>query len=87
VAALVKNVDVLIYDTSFTDQEMLIRRGWGHSTWQEGIRIADAAGVGRLVLFHHDSTRIDKDLDAIAAAAVVARPGTVAAFEGLLLTL
>lgn len=87
VAALAKDADLLIYDTSFTDQELKTRRGWGHSTWQEGVRIANAAGAGRLVLFHHDSDRLDGDLDVIAADAAAARPGTVAASEGLDLTL
>lgn len=87
VALLAKGADLLIYDASFTDAELPSRQGWGHSTWQEGVRVADAAGVGRLVLFHHSSGRRDSDLDIIAAAADHARPGTIAASEGLVLTL
>ena len=86
VASLAQGADLLIYDTSFTDEELPSRKGWGHSTWQEGVRIADAAGVGRLLLFHHHSGRRDSDLDIIAAAADRARPGTIAASEGLVLT-
>ena len=44
----------MIYDSSYTDAEYPRYRGWGHSTWQEGVRIADAAGVGTLAIFHHD---------------------------------
>ena len=86
VALLAKGADVLIYDASFTDAELPSRTGFGHSTWQEGVRIADVAEVGRLVLFHHDSARRDCDLDVIALAAEHARPGTIAASEGLTLT-
>jgi phosphoribosyl 1,2-cyclic phosphodiesterase len=86
VALLAKGADLLIYDASFTDAELPSRPGFGHSTWQEGIRVADTAGVGRLVLFHHGSGRRDSDLDIIAAAADLARPGTLAACEGLTLT-
>jgi phosphoribosyl 1,2-cyclic phosphodiesterase len=86
VARLAQGTDLLIYDSSFTDEELPSHQGWGHSTWQEGVRIADAAGVGRLVLFHHDSGRRDNDLDTIVAAAGAARSGTIAAAEGHELT-
>jgi phosphoribosyl 1,2-cyclic phosphodiesterase len=86
VARLARGVDVLIYDSSYTDAELPGRAGWGHSTWQQAVRVADAAGAGRLVLFHHDPDRTDSDLDAIAAAAAARRPGTIAAAEGMELT-
>jgi phosphoribosyl 1,2-cyclic phosphodiesterase len=86
--ALARGADVLIYDAMYTDDEYAGRRGpsragWGHSTWQEGCRIADRAGVGRLVLFHHDPARTDAEVEAIEAQAAAVRPGTVAAREGL----
>lgn len=87
VAALVNGADLLIYDSTYTDAELPKHTGWGHSTWQEALRIADAAGVGRVVLFHHDPKRTDADLDAIAAAAASMRPGTFVAAEGLALTI
>ncbi|MEO1225243.1 MAG: MBL fold metallo-hydrolase, partial [Pseudomonadota bacterium] len=57
--------------------------GWGHSTWQEAIRVADAAGVEKVVLFHHNPMNSDERMFAIEAAAAEARPGTVAAREGM----
>ena len=87
VLRLAEGADLLIYDANFTEAEFPAHVGWGHSTWQEGVRIADAAGVGRLVLFHHDAGRTDAEMDAIAAAAAAARPGTIAASEGLVLTI
>ena len=86
VAGLVKGADVLIYDASYSDDELPARTGWGHSTWQEALRVADAGGIGRLVLFHHDASRHDNDVDAIAASAAAARPGTIAATDYLALT-
>jgi phosphoribosyl 1,2-cyclic phosphodiesterase len=83
VTKLVREADVMIYDTNYTDEEFAARRGWGHSTWQEAVRLATAAKVRRLVLFHHDSGRSDDDLDRIAAAAVARRAGTLAAYDGL----
>src|SRR3984957_5421422 len=49
--------DLLIYDAMLTDAEFPSRAGWGHSTWQEGVRLADECEVGKLVLFHHAPTR------------------------------
>ncbi|PZW46995.1 phosphoribosyl 1,2-cyclic phosphodiesterase [Humitalea rosea] len=85
--AFAAGADVLIYDATYTDAEYPSYRGWGHSTWQQGVALAEAAGVGRLVLFHHDPSRDDDALDAIAAAADAARPGTLAAREGLEISL
>lgn len=87
VLRLAKDADVLIYDATYTDEELTEHVGWGHSTWQEGVRIADAAGVKRLVLFHHAPSRTDGDLDRIAADAAARRPETVAARDGMEMSL
>jgi len=52
--------DLLIYDAMLTDAEFPSRAEWGHSTWREGVRLADASGVRQLVLFHHAPSRDDK---------------------------
>ena len=94
IVELCRGADVMIYDSSYTDAEYPHYRGWGHSTWQEGVRVADAAGVGTLVVFHHDPSHDDAFMDGIARDAAVLRPGNVAnglpraivAHEGLTLT-
>lgn len=85
--ALAHRADVLIFDAMYTDDEYEgrcgpSRRGWGHSTWQRGVELADRAGVEHLVLFHHDPARTDDEVAAIEHAARRARPGTEAAREG-----
>ncbi|MCB9596486.1 MAG: MBL fold metallo-hydrolase [Sandaracinaceae bacterium] len=80
--ALAKDADVLIYDAMYTEAEYPSKVGWGHSTWQAGVAVANAANVDRLVLFHHDPQRDDDAVDAIERAAATARPGTFAAREG-----
>ena len=87
IVELVRGADLLIYDCTYTDEEYPAHAGWGHSTWQECLRLADAAGVGRAVVFHHDPKRTDADLDAIAAASEALRPGTLIAREGMTLPL
>jgi len=88
---LARDADILIYDGMYTPEEYPARQGWGHSTWQEGLRVARAAGVKRLVIFHHDPDRSDDRLAALEEFAVsqarVIDPGIgmVFAREGMLL--
>ncbi len=90
---LCRGADIMIYDCSYTDEEYPRYRGWGHSTWQEGARIADAAGVGTLAIFHHDPSHDDAFMDDVARKAAELRPGSapgglpriVVAHEGLTL--
>lgn len=87
-AELARNADLLIYDAQYTRAEYEGgRQGWGHSTADEGIRLADAAGVGQLVLFHHDPSHDDREVARIELEAAVRRPGTLAAREGLSLVI
>lgn len=92
---LCEGADVLIYDAQYTEAEYRgdngrPRVGWGHSTYVAGAEVAAAAGVGRLVLFHHDPQRNDAgvaDLEqraqAIFAPAVAAREGLQIAFDAV----
>jgi phosphoribosyl 1,2-cyclic phosphodiesterase len=85
--ALTRGAGLIILDTTYTDGEYPSHVGWGHSTWQQGIRLADAAGADRLCLFHHDPEHDDAFMDRIAAAAAATRPGTIVATEGMTLNL
>jgi phosphoribosyl 1,2-cyclic phosphodiesterase len=82
-ARFVAGTDILIYDATYTEAEYRTRVGWGHSTWEVGVNLADAARVGQLVLFHHDPGHDDATMDAIGAAAAHRRPGTLVAMEGM----
>lgn len=86
IVRLIKDADLVIYDSTYSDEEYPKYRGYGHSTWQEGVRLADAAAAKTLVIFHHDPSHDDDRMDGIAAAAEIARPGTVVAREGMVLT-
>lgn len=80
---LARGADVLIYDAQYTPEEYETKRGWGHSTFEAGARIARAAGAKRLVLFHHDPSRTDVEVAAIVKRAKECFPETIAAREGL----
>jgi phosphoribosyl 1,2-cyclic phosphodiesterase len=87
VLALANAADLMIYDANYTDAEYPDHVGWGHSTWQEAVRLANAAKVKRLALFHHDPDRGDQAMAAVAAEAAAARPKTMVAREGERLTI
>jgi phosphoribosyl 1,2-cyclic phosphodiesterase len=85
VMALADGVDLLIYDGNYTDEEFVARAGWGHSTWQEGVRIAQAARAQTLAIFHHDPDHDDDFLDRVGAEATKRHSGAVVAAEGMVL--
>lgn len=86
---LARGADVLIYDSQYTPEEYLgegsppNKVGWGHSTFVEGARLAEAAGVGRYVLFHHDPDQDDAAVREKERRAQELFPRSVAAREGL----
>jgi ribonuclease BN (tRNA processing enzyme) len=83
----VDGADLLIYDATFTEAEMAVHRGWGHSTWEEGLRLKRKAGVKLLGLAHHDPDRTDAALDVMAEAASRLCSNVFFARQGLSLTL
>lgn len=83
VRALAENADVFIYDSQYTPEEYPQKKGWGHSTWEEGVRIAQEMGVKELVLFHHDPDHDDFAMDSILRDARQHFPSTHAAFRGM----
>ena len=84
-----KDADVLIHDAQYRSDEYTegMKQGWGHSTAEMAVEIAQAAGVRQLVLFHHAPTNSDDEVAAIEREAQAAFPRTIAAHEGLRLEL
>jgi phosphoribosyl 1,2-cyclic phosphodiesterase len=63
VLALADSVDLLIHDAQFTPAEFAKRPHWGHCTVDYALEVAHQAGVGELVLFHHDPAHSDDEID------------------------
>ncbi|MFA4838181.1 MAG: MBL fold metallo-hydrolase [Candidatus Neomarinimicrobiota bacterium] len=57
-----KNADVVIFDGQFTEDELVEKENWGHSTLIHGIDFAHEANVRHLILFHHDPSYSDEKL-------------------------
>jgi len=84
---LAEGADVFVNDAQYTPEQLETHRGWGHSSWREGVRIAESAGVRNLVLFHHDPDSSDKTVDGILRDARGKFENTWAAAEGMVMTL
>jgi phosphoribosyl 1,2-cyclic phosphodiesterase len=72
--ALAEGADLLIHDAQYTEEEYATRVGWGHSAFPHTLAFAAAAGVGRLVPFHHDPAHDDLTIDRLHARACAAGP-------------
>ncbi len=61
-----KNADALVFDAQYTLKEVWqMRVDFGHSSAMIGVDLARAAGVRKLILFHHDPTYSDSMLQEI----------------------
>lgn len=68
-ARFAQDCDLLIHDSQYLPEEMPEHRGWGHSTYEEAVRLAVEAGAKRLLLTHHDPGRTDKEVKEIVQRA------------------
>ena len=89
---LARNADLFVYDSQYTPEEYAgsagtggSKKGWGHSTFEEGVRLAKTAGAKKLVLFHHDPMQTDAAVREKEKRAKALFPDVIAAHEGLVL--
>ena len=87
VVELVRGVDALIHDCQFTAEEQLRLKHYGHCTPQVALQLAEAADVRRLVMFHHAPTRVDADVDRMAAELDPTHVDVIVGREGMELRL
>ncbi|MGO8788255.1 MAG: MBL fold metallo-hydrolase [Terriglobia bacterium] len=83
-----RGANILVYDSQYERPQLdHEKRGWGHSSWEDGVNICLESGVEQLILFHHDPDSDDRSIDEILKRAQARFPATRAAFEGMDLTL
>jgi phosphoribosyl 1,2-cyclic phosphodiesterase len=83
VVKLARGADAMAYDSFFTPEEYETKKGWGHSTWAEAVKVAKKAKAKRLLLFHHDPTHSDRDMAKILEDSRKQFKPTLLAYEGL----
>jgi hypothetical protein len=73
-----------VYDAQYTPEQLYgERKGWGHSTWLEGVRIARECGIRRLILSHHNPESDEGFVDGLVNRARELLPNIEGASEGL----
>jgi phosphoribosyl 1,2-cyclic phosphodiesterase len=82
----IRNSDLMLYDAMYTDAEFPNYAGYGHSTWEEGVRLCKAANVKQLAAMHHRPLRTDDELDGLQKKLDLEMPGSVFAKQGMELT-
>src|SRR5947209_4902763 len=81
---LAEGADLLIHDAQYTIEDyQQTKHGYGHSTVEMATSAASIAGVGQLILFHHEPTYDDAQLDAMEALARTQFAHTRSAYEGM----
>jgi len=87
VAYNARSCDLLVWDASYTEEELETRRGWGHSTWRQGLKLAEKVDVGRVLMTHHMPERTDDELLEMEREAQGISESTIFAREGLVIAL
>jgi phosphoribosyl 1,2-cyclic phosphodiesterase len=87
-AKFVHGADLVIYDGMFSETEYPSCKGWGHSTWQKGVELCQAADVKTLAIFHlypgHNDAYLraaEAEMQAIMPSSFIARERQAIDFE------
>jgi phosphoribosyl 1,2-cyclic phosphodiesterase len=80
----VMGADVLVHDAQYTSSDYLrVKQGYGHSTVEMATEAAMATHVRELILFHHEPTYDDNQLDTMETEARIHFAHTRSAYEGM----
>jgi phosphoribosyl 1,2-cyclic phosphodiesterase len=85
---LAVDADIFINDAQYSPSQLANeRKGWGHSSWSEGVKVAHESNAKTLVLFHHDPDSTDRVVDQLLRHARDEFDSVFAASEGMVITL
>ncbi|GGZ91875.1 MBL fold metallo-hydrolase [Algibacter mikhailovii] len=87
IVAFCKDADLLVHDGQYTKEELLTRRGWGHSSYDQAIEVAEQAGVKKLIITHHDPEHNDVFLSKMEKACQARFSNCMLAREGMEITI
>ena len=60
-----RDADLLVHDAQYSREEYKTHVGYGHSTYEEALSLAEHADVKQLAFFHHDPGHSDTNVDAL----------------------
>jgi len=61
-----KGSDIVIHDAQYTNEEFSNHLGWGHCSYDHAIQSAEGNDIKKIVLFHHEPSRTDSELDKVS---------------------
>ena len=83
ILGLIEGADLVIYDSTYTEEEFPGKIGWGHSTWNEGVKLCLEAGAKSMAIFHHDPEHEDNFMDKLGEEAKAVWDDAFVAREGM----
>jgi len=69
VLELCSGADLVVHDAQYSDEEFVDKTDWGHSTVAYAVRVAAEAGAKRLLMFHHDPSHDDRQVEQLLGQA------------------
>lgn len=87
ILALIEGADLVIYDCTYTEEEFPGKLGWGHSTWEEGVKLCQMANAKMLAIFHHDPEHEDDFMEELEVSAREKWSGAIVARENMKINL
>ncbi|MCL2016182.1 MAG: MBL fold metallo-hydrolase [Defluviitaleaceae bacterium] len=85
--AFCRNADLVIFDAAYSPEDYLSRKGWGHSTIEDGIKLAQLSGCKRLMFDHFSFDYNDSQIEMLDKIAQSKGDNFIFAREGLEMTL
>jgi len=61
-----ENADLIILDTSYFPDDYPPKRGWGHSTYEMGMALAERCACKKMMFFHFSQDYTDETLNSLA---------------------
>ncbi len=83
VVELTKDADLLIHEAQYASEELVKYKGWGHSSYEQALQVAEMAGVKQLAITHHDPNHDDDFLLKMEKQCQQRFPQCVLAREGM----
>lgn len=87
ILGLIEGADLVIYDSTYTKDEYPKHVGWGHSTWNEGVKLCQAASARKMAIFHHEPDHDDEFMAKLEKEAREFWDGAFAAMDGMVVNL
>lgn len=84
---LIQNTDLFIYDSTYNDTNYSNYKGWGHSTWQEAVKLGNQANVKKIIIFHHDPYNNDEKMSNIEAEISKQAINVIVSKQGMVINL